>query len=453
MCSNAIAARIKTGTAARIGSGIGTGIGSGIGAGIGTGLVSLASLLVAGTAAHAQSGTTSTIIAPPRPSERATPDFEQVGGRIGSFFIFPTLETRIEYDDNILALPNDGQGDVELTVRGALALESRWQRHSLQADAYVQQNFHGRFTTEDVMEGGARLQGRLDINRDTSARLIASLDSLAEDRANITSATQARRPTRFRRADTLLSVVRDVGRLELIGDAQMVVLDFDDAEAPDGELVEQNFRDSVYLRGSLTTLLEFSPRISGLVRGQVDRLIHTGESLTPDPFDRDSTGYAIEAGARLELSNLVFGEVRAGVLHRQVDDPSAKGLTGVSFGANLTWNVTPLTTVRFFADRQVEEGGSQLVSGNIRSQVRAEAEHELLRNLILEARGSFARIETIGQIQTAAQEYNVMVGATYKLDRNIRLFARADRFERFADDSFFRGFTRNRATVGVRLAF
>lgn len=418
-----------------------------------TGLLSLASLLAPVASACAQSGTTSPSVAPPRPSERQTKDFDPVGGRIGSFFLYPTIETRIEYDDNILALPDEGAGDVELTLRGALALESRWERHSLQLDGYVEQNFHGKFSTEDVMEGGGRVRGTLDIDRDTSARLVASLDALAEDRANITSTSQARRPTRFRRADTLISVARNVGRVELIGDAQMVMLDFDDAEAANGSLVEQDFRDSVYLRGSLTTLVELSPRISGLVRGQVDRLTYSGNPSIPDPFDRDTTGYAIEAGAKLELSNLVFGEIRAGVLHRKVDDPGTRGLTGVSFGANLTWNPTPLTSVRFFADRQVEEGGSQLVSGNIRSSVRAEAEHELLRNLILEARGSFARIETIGQINVDAQEYNLMAGATYKLDRNIRVFARADRFQRFADNEFFQEFTRNRFTLGVRLVF
>jgi hypothetical protein len=417
-------------------------------AGTATGLLSLASLLATGTAARAQTNE-----APPRPSERETKDFEPVGGRIGSFFIFPSLETRLEYDDNILALPDDGAGDFELTVRGAVALESRWLRHSLQADAYVQQNFHQRFTTEDVMQGGGRLRGRLDINRETSARLVASLDALAEDRANITSVGQARRPTRFRRADTLVSVARDAGRVQLIGDAQMVVLDFDDAETRDGTVIEQDFRDSVYLRGSLTTLVEFSPRVSGLLRGQVDRLTYSGNSSIPDPFDRDTTGYAIEAGARVELTDLIFGEIRAGVLHRAVDDPSTDGLTGLSFGANLTWNVTPLTTVRFFADRQVEEGGSQLVSGIIRSQARVDAEHELLRNVVLEAQAGFARIDTIGQIETNAQEYNLSVGATWKLDRNLRVFARADRFERFSEDAFFPEFTRNRATIGVRLVF
>ncbi len=412
-----------------------------------TGFVSLTALLLAGTAARAQNSPL------PLPSDRKLEDFEPVGGRIGSFFLYPAIEARIGYDDNILALPDDGEGDVELTVRGEARLVSRWQRHSLEANAYVQQSFHGKFTTEDVMEGGARAEGRLDISRNTSARLVASLDALAEDRANITSSSQARRPTRFRRADTLFSLAHQMGRLQLIGDAQMVVLDFDDAAARDGTLVEQDFRDSVYLRGALSASLEVSPRISALLRGQVDRLTYSGNPAIPDPFDRDTTGYALEAGVRMELSSLLSGELRAGVLHRAVDDPAAQGITGASFGANLTWAVTPLTTLRLLGDRQVEEGGSQLVSGNIRSQVRLEAEHELLRNLVLDARAGFSRIDTIGQIDTSADEYNIMAGATWKLNRNLRLFARADRFQRFADEAFFREFTRNRVSVGVRLVF
>lgn len=409
------------------------------------GAATLAGLPLA-TAAHAQT-------APPSPSQRELKEFEPVGGRIGSFFLYPSLETRIEYDDNILALPSEGEGDVELTLRAAMALQSDWLRHSLEADAYVEQNFHGKFETEDVMEGGARVRGRLDIDRDTSARLVASLDSLAENRANITAAGQAREPTRFRRADALVSLARDVGGIELIGDAQIVALDFDDAITADGGELDQDFRDSVYTRASLAALVEISPRVAGLVRGQIDRLSYVGDAEVPDPFDRDTTGYSLEAGLKLELSNLLFGEVRAGLLHRDIDDPVAEGMTGFSFGANLTWNVTPLTTVRLFGDRQVEEGGSQLVSGNVRSQARIEAEHELLRNLILEARGHLARIDTVGIVDEQADEYSLMVGATWKVDRNFRVFARADRFERFSDGDFFREFTRNRVTTGVRVVF
>jgi hypothetical protein len=408
----------------------------------------LVGLLLAGTAHGTALAQAAPVVGP---NERRQEQFEPLGGRIGSFLLFPSAEARIEYDDNVLALPDGGSGDVEVTFRGAARLESQWQRHRLELDAYVQQNFHARLSTEDALEAGARADGRLDISRNTSARIIASFDTLAENRANITSAQNALQPTRFRRADALLSIAHDFGTLRLTGDAEILKLDFDDVPAVGGGVIRQDFRNSLYTRAAVSAALEISPRVAALVRGQVDRLTFNNDPT--DPFDRDTTGYAVEGGVRLEFDNLLTGEIRVGVLHREVDDPSARGLTGVSFGSNLTWRVTPLTTVRLFADRQVEEGGSQLVSGNIRSQARLVVDHELLRNLMLEGQAGFARIDTIGQVEVTAQEYTLMAQATYRFDRNFRFFVRADRFQRFSNDDFFRDFTRNRVMAGVRVAF
>lgn len=404
-------------------------------------------MLLAGTA-HA---TAQAQVGPPPTQGRDQDAFEPVGGRIGSFLLFPSAEARIEYDDNILALPTDPEGDVELTVRGAARLESQWLRHSLEASAYVQQNFHGRFTTEDVLEGGGQVRGRLDITRDTSARLVASYDALAESRASIASQRAALSPTRFRRADATLSLAHDFGVVQLTGDAQIQSLDFDDARTADGGVLEQDFRDSVYSRGAISAAIEVSPRVSALIRGQVDRLTFVSDTPDADPFDRDSTGFALEGGVRLELDNLIFGELRAGYLRREVDDPTGIGISGLSFAANVTWLVTPLTTVRLFADRQVEEGGQRLVSGNVRSQGRLVVEHELLRNLEIEGQASFARIDTVGLVEESGNEYNLMLEGTWKVDRNIRLFARADRFERFTSSDFFVDLARNRVLVGVRV--
>jgi hypothetical protein len=408
-------------------------------------------LLVGLSLAGAVHGTAHAQAVPPLPNAQGLDQFEPIGGRIGSFLLFPTFETRIEYDDNVLALAEDAVGDAEVTLRGAARLKSQWARHSLEMNAYIQQNFHARLTSEDAMEGGARVDTRLDASRNTSVRLIASVDSLAENRAEITAAANALEPTRFRRSDALLSIAHDFGRLRLTGDAEILVLDFDDVPARDGGVIRQDFRNSVYVRSAVTAALELSPRVAALLRGQIDRLTFNDDPI--DPFDRDTTGYAVEGGLRLEFDRILFGEARVGVLHREVDDPTGRGLTGVSFGANLTWLATPLTTVRLFADRQVEEGGSQLVSGNIRSQARLVVNHELLRNVTLEGQAGYARIDTIGQINVTGQEYNLMAEATWRLDRNFRVFARADRFHRFAGDDFFREFVRNRVMAGVRVAF
>lgn len=389
----------------------------------------------------------------PSPLERDRPEFDPVGARIGSFRLNPSIRIEGDYDSNVLALEDNEIDDFVLALRAELDVESLWQRHRLKADAYVRQTVHAELTTEDVLEAGARIEGDYDFSRETYLRGSVSADFLAEDRTAITNVSQAREPTRLRRIAANATLGHDFGDLSLTFDAQLVGLDFDDAVAADGTPIEQDFRDSIYARGALSLAYDISPRVALVLRGQVDRLAYTNEEQGADALDRDSTGYAIEGGVRLQLTNLLFGEIRAGYLERQSDDPTLPNASGLSFGANLQWDVTPLTTLRLFADRQVEESGSLFNSGNIRAQARLTVEHELLRNLILDGQLRLARIDSVGQFDERAEEYQVRAGVTWLVNRRLRVFGRVSRFDRAGSEGFFRDFDANRVSIGARLVF
>jgi hypothetical protein len=389
----------------------------------------------------------------PSPLERDRPEYDPIGARIGSFELHPFLEVEGDYNSNVLALPENEVDDVVLTLDAGLDVESLWERHRVSARAYARQTVHAELTTEDVFEAGVRINGDYDISRETYLRGGVTADFLAEDRTAITNVSQAREPTRFRRFGANASLGHEMGDLQITADTAILALDFDDATAADGTEIEQDFRDSIYMRGALTLAYDISPRIAVVARGQVDRLDYTSDAIGPEELDRDTTGYAVEGGVRLQLTNLLFGEVRVGWLKRNSEDDRLPGASGLSFGANLQWDVTPLTTLRLFADRQVEESGSLLNSGNIRSQVRFDVEHELLCNLILDGELRLARIDAVGQFEEQADEYQVRAGVTYLANRRLRLFARFSRFERMGAEGFFRDFNANRASVGVRLVF
>ncbi|MFW5634466.1 MAG: outer membrane beta-barrel protein [Erythrobacter sp.] len=389
----------------------------------------------------------------PSPLERARPEFDPVGARIGSFELHPYAEAQGDWNSNVLARPEDEVDDTMLTLDAGLDVESLWRRHRVTARAYARQTIHGELTTEDVFEAGARVNGVYDISRETYLRGGVTADFLAEDRTAITNVSQAREPTRFRRFGATAALGHELGDFELTFDAALSTLDFDDAIAVDGTEIEQDFRDSIYMRGALTIAYDISPSVAAVVRGQVDRLDYTSDAIGPEELDRDTTGFAIEGGVRMQLTSLLFGEVRAGYLQRNSEDDRLPGASGLSFGANMQWDVTPLTTLRLFADRQVEESGSLFNSGNIRSQVRLVAEHELLRNLILDGELRLARIDSVGQFEEQADEYRVRAGVTYLANRRLRLFARFSRFERMGSEGFFRDFNANRASFGVRLVF
>ena len=364
----------------------------------------------------------------------------------------PSAEIGVLYDDNIFTVSEDTSDDAILTARGELDARSLWERHRLAGTAYVEQTLHAQYERENTLEGGAQLYGTYDISQEMALNASVGADFLAEDRARITSVGQALTPTRYSQLSASASLAYDPDPLQVTVDMLAIQLNFEDAETVLNQPIEQDFRDSLYLRGATSVAYDVSPRIAAVVRGQVDRLTYTNEGFSA-PFDRDSTGYALEAGVRMELNNLLFGEIRAGVLHREPDEASFPAITGVSFGGNLSWSVTPLTTVQLFADRQVQEGGSASISGNLRSQVELKVEHELLRNLILEAEGHYASFEAIGAVDAEATEYAVELGAEYLVNRRLRLLARAGHFERSGDEMFYRSFSRNRVMVGARLVF
>ncbi|MFB0613909.1 outer membrane beta-barrel protein [Aurantiacibacter poecillastricola] len=390
---------------------------------------------------------------PPRPSERDRPEFDPVGGRVGSFVIRPEAELRIEYDDNVLALPDSTADDTILTLRGQVVARSLWQRHRLRANAYVQRTVHAEFPREDELEAGLRTNGTLDIDRRSAVDAYASVDYLAEDRTSPANFNQARERTRFMRYSAGATYWRDFDPLRVQGEVQATRQDFQDTRTFTGEPLEQDFRDTTYVRASGQGIYDVSPRVGVLARVEVDRLDYTADEGLPFPLDRDSTGVKLEAGVRMELTSLIRGEIRAGWLTRNIDDPQLNDPSGVSFGANLRWAVTPLTSVELDANRSVEEGGSRLTAGNLRSQAQVTVEHELLRNLVVIGRARVARIDTVGLIDDNASEYQLDASATYLVNRNLRVYARAERFDRSADGDFFREFARNRFTIGMRLVY
>jgi hypothetical protein len=316
-------------------------------------------------------------------------------------------------------------------------------------DAQVSQEFYGKFTSENAFQARARADGTIDISRDAALRLSVSTEHLSEERFSINSLTRSEERTRLWRSSTSASYSHDLDPLVVTADLSLSRLDFSDPRARNGQTIDQDFRDSTFASGSLRGAYRVSPGVSAVVRVNVDRFNQGSSSDAAVRLDRDSTGYKIEAGVGLELSRLLFGDIRAGLLKRLSDDARLPSVSGLSLSASLTWTPTSLTTVRFYADRAVEEGGALETAGNLRSEARLRIEHELRRWLILGSSARFAVIEPIGPIPTA-REYDGEVSATYLLSRRLRATARYRHFRRDAS-GFFSSFEQNRASIGVKL--
>jgi len=407
--------------------------------------------LAAGLLCGAVPAQAQTVAPPPTPSEKDRPIFKPVGGRIGSFMLYPQIDLTTTFDDNVLADETGKRSDIVVTARPTVRLTSLWQRHKLEMSAYLDQSIHARLTSENELQGGVRLSGYLDVGSFSRFDGAVTFDALAEDRSQVTATRGAARPVRFTRTGASLGYTRQVGDFSLGLQGQATRLDFKDAVAFNGTPIDESFRNSTFLSGTVRASYRIGPGISVLGRAEFDRLTYSNNSFGTPPLDRNSRMMKLEGGVYLELTRLLFGELRAGYLKVWNNDARLPNAKGLSFGGSLTWLPTSLTSFKLTANRSVGEGGSTITAGNLRSEASLTVEHELLRSLVLGAEGRVAKIEPIGPLPDT-WEYSGELRATWYLNRNLRLIGRVSHFQRSTRPPFT-DFARNQAMLTLRAVF
>ena len=144
------------------------------------------------------------------------------------------------------------------------------------------------------------------------------------------------------------------------------------------------------------------------------------DALDSSGLNRDSSGYEFRLGATADFSGVTFGKIFAGYLSQSFDDSQLETVSGPGFGAALTWNPSGLTTVKANARRIVKETTLVGVSGILASTFSARIDHELLRELILNAWIAFTSAEYQGDTRED-DTFVIGFGAQYMMSRHYYL--------------------------------
>ncbi len=142
---------------------------------------------------------------------------------------------------------------------------------------------------------------------------------------------------------------------------------------------------------------------------------------------RDSTGYRIDGGARLDLTGVTYMEFYAGWLEQDFQAAQFSSIGGIDYGTTIVWNFTTLDTLKLGTTRTVnsadaEVAGTALSPGYLASIESVSIDHELLRNLLLNGNLSFEGDSWKG-INRNDEIYGIGIGAKYLMNRNLYLGA------------------------------
>ncbi|WP_119681316.1 outer membrane beta-barrel protein [Indioceanicola profundi] len=400
-------------------------------------MVAAIALLAGMNAAHAQDVRGIPV------TERARPDFDALGIRAGAFLVKPSLTLTGAYDDNIFAEDEETVDDLVAVFLPSLIVQSDWNSHYLRLRSAAEIGRHADFTSEDYEDFNIGADSRLDITRGDSIN--STLEYRREhDERGSPNDVGGREPTEYDLVYGLLGYSRTGRRVTLRVQGSFNDYDFKDVPGVGTTIVDQDFRDRIEYNVASRVGYEFRPDTSIFVQGALNWREY-------DNNVRNSDGYRLDAGFSFDLGGVTTGELFAGYRQQKYDNPLFQNEDGFTYGGNILWNPTSLTSVQFRLINEVNESTETGASAYISSGASIQVDHELLRNVLIGGLVGYTENDYRG-IERMEDVWNLGATADYLLNRNLRVgvgYRYITRDSTTANEDY----TRNVVTLSLRGSF
>jgi len=363
------------------------------------------------------------------------------------------------FDSNIFATASGTKSDFFVDLIPAIGIGSDWNRHAVSFNATGDIKKYVDHSTEDVNNFSTDLAGRYDISNGEYIAADATYQLLHENRQS-PNAVFGKEPTEYKIMAADLSYVHMVSRLGYRIDGTLTAYDFNNSTAANGTTLNQQFRDRIEYVVAPRVQYEIIPGYNAFVRALGnERQYFSQECGTlvscplPGGIRRNSHGWEVDAGTAIEITRITTGELYIGYIKQDYENPLLKSVSGIGFGGNVIWNVTPLWTVKGSFSQSVAETTLIQASSSLETNVQLTVEHEFLRNVL--ALGSVGYVHDDYQMPSPKRiddTFGVDLGVRYLLNRNWTATADINYSER---DSNVAGGNFNRVTgiISVKYAF
>ena len=358
---------------------------------------------------------------------RARPDYDPLGVRVGAFIMHPTLAVAGTYDSNVFATPNTKltpvKSDFYVSELPSLSIGSDWNQHAVALNLSGAFKQYASQTSENVNNGTAEASGRYDISGGEYLSADAIYQLLHEDRQDPNAAVTAKNPIEYKVMGGDLAYVRQQGRLGFRIDNTLTAYSFNNATTSTNAQIPQHFRDRIEYVVAPRFNYEIIPGYNAFIRVIGNERQYFSQELGAGPAGqnvrRNSHGWEVDAGTAIEITRITTAEVYVGYLKQYYENPLFKSPSGVGFGANLIWNVTPIDTIKGGFSQAVAETTLDNASSSLETSFQLTAEHELLRNLLLLASVGYVH-DDYQQVGPSRSDntFGVDAGARYLINRN-----------------------------------
>jgi len=381
---------------------------------------------------------------------RPRPEYDPLGIRVGSFFLFPQMTVIEEYNDNIFATEHDHEDDFITQLVPSVSVESDWNNHALNFAAEGDFGLYANNNDENYQDFAFATDGRLDITREAQLSGGGGVSKRHDDRGNPDTDFSAKDPTVYYQYDAFATYFQQFGRFSATVDGEFYRRDYDDNDSLAGENINNDDRDRNIYGGGIRGGYEIVPEYEAFVRFDGNTRIY---DETPDDVgvNRDSWGYGIVGGLAFDISGITVGDIFFGYRSQLYDnDSSLRNMDGPTGGMAVDWNVTPLTTIGATVARTIEETTEVGASGYWATAGTLRADHELLRNVLLNVSGGVTNNDYEGTDRNDFI-YRAGIGGTYLINRYFSASLDYVFTRRSSDDApgTDQDYTENRVFIGI----
>ncbi len=386
----------------------------------------------------------------PRPIRRRFVEDDPVGPtgfRSGAFILRPAIDVSGGYDSNPGQRPNVPGSSFE-RLGAELNVRSDWSRHEWNTDLrgnYVWYNDLPNYSKPDL---NVRTNARIDVTRQTKALVDGYFTYTADNPGDPNLPNDVAKPPLYYSTGGTAGVSHSFNRLEVTLRGSIDRTAYGDAELNNGSLMDLRDRNYNQYGTRLRLGYETMPGITPFVEGGVDQRVHD-RTTDQNGVNRNSDGQFIKVGTTFQLTGYLVGEVSAGVLEREYENPSFPNLRGPLLDSSLTYFASPLTTLKLEARTTVDESIISGVSGALQQDYAVQIDHAFRRWLIGTVRAGYSVSDYEGSPRVD-DRYIISGGLIYKATRDVHLRAEYRR-EWLRSNAPGVDYTSNIFTLGLRL--
>ncbi|MBO0738452.1 MAG: outer membrane beta-barrel protein, partial [Alphaproteobacteria bacterium] len=352
---------------------------------------------------------------------RARPEYDPIGLRFGDFFWFPRAELDQAYNSNIFATPKPTY-DLVTTLQPGFDLLSSFPRNELGVHGSAPLQFFWDHPAQNTQDGYLNVDGRYDVTAGSSLYGNASVahSHLAYGSPNTPGGIA--QPLTYNEARARAGYSQGGRRITYSAEFGVDATQFNSVPLVGGATLAQSSSNTIISEAALRAGYEFIPDYTAYIRAAGDFYAYP-HTFPGSTTRNNSEVYRTNLGLQIAPRHLLYGEVYVGFLTQNFVEAGLPSTFAPDLGGHLTWNITPLTTLTFNGLRTFIPANPTIGvtgAGYLQSVFSVNADHELLRNVLLNLGGSIENDSFQGTSRTD-NVFAIVAGVRYLLNRNLFL--------------------------------